>query len=342
MNSNIMETLEDKFNKKIETLYKRNEERLVDIEKDKRDKKQLNAENEKLDYFEKIFLDKYRDIEMAIKKSNEIAVVDDLANHFNSISQKILQLQKHVANSNIFLRGYDIKVFQRSLSELTTLAKEYEDKLLPKKKFGFKRKNKTKSDGLLDNVDGQLKTEVEHIKDISEIFANKNACNVENKTNASISVIRDDMSGKDVTLNNLVDCNVKLFGTPSTLHINSLNDCRVFCGPVSTSIFIENCKNCTFVIACQQLRLHKSNDINIYLHVTSRAIMEDCHNVNFAPYNLYYDNVIHDFHKSGLDKNVNNWNCIDDFNWLNAEKPSPNWKIIAKDNIITNWNDLHD
>lgn len=337
MNSNIVESLEDKFNRKIETLNKRNEERLDDIEKDKQDKRHLNAENEKLEYFEKIFLDNYKEIELAIKQSKEI-VNGNLANHFDLISKKILQLQKHVANSNIFLRGYDIKVFQRSLLELTTLAKEYEEKLLPKKKFGFKKKNKVKSN-IIDNDNGQPKSEVDHIK-ISEIHLNKNACNIANKIGESLSISSDEMYRKDVTLNHLNRCKVKLYGSPSTLHINSLNDCYVFCGPVSTSIFIENCKNCTFVIACQQLRLHNSKNINIYLHVTSRAIMEDCDNIYFAPYNLYYDTINDDFKKSGLDMSVNNWKCIDDFNWLNAEKSSPNWDIISSDNIKDNWQDF--
>ena len=28
----------------------------------------------------------------------------------------------------------------------------------------------------------------------------------------------------------------------------------VLCGPVSSSVFVENCRNCTFVVACQQVR----------------------------------------------------------------------------------------
>ena len=28
---------------------------------------------------------------------------------------------------------------------------------------------------------------------------------------------------------------------------------RIFSGPVCSSVFIDNCKNCTFLVACQQV-----------------------------------------------------------------------------------------
>lgn len=27
----------------------------------------------------------------------------------------------------------------------------------------------------------------------------------------------------------------------------------VVCGPVSSSVFVDNCRNCTFIVACQQV-----------------------------------------------------------------------------------------
>lgn len=337
MNPEILDSLEDRYNKKLELLNKRNDERLDDIEKDRQDKKHLNSENERLEYFEKAFSEKHKEIELSIKKSDNIPS-KDLPNHFDTISKSILLLQKYVANSNIFLRGYDIKVFQKSLLKLTSLAKEYEDKLLPKKKFGFKKKNKPKS-AIIDDVDGQTKNEVNLLK-ITGLNLHQNMCNLSNQKNANLSIKSEEMYRRDVTLNNLEKCKVKLFGTPSTLHIDSLADCYIFCGPVSTSIFIENCQNCTFVIACQQLRLHKSSNLNIYLFVTSRAIMEDCEKILFAPYNLLYHEIQDDFHKSGLHISANNWNCVDDFNWLNAEKASPNWAILPEEKTTKNWSDM--
>jgi hypothetical protein len=66
--------------------------------------------------------------------------------------------------------------------------------------------------------------------------------------------------------------------------------------------------------------------------------MEDCHNIQLAPYNLNYDNSDKHFAESGLDKHTNNWKCVDDFNWLNIEKHSPNWSLLDEKEIIDKWN----
>ena len=29
--------------------------------------------------------------------------------------------------------------------------------------------------------------------------------------------------------------------------------CRIFSGPVCSSVFVDNCKSCIFVVACQQV-----------------------------------------------------------------------------------------
>ena len=65
--------------------------------------------------------------------------------------------------------------------------------------------------------------------------------------------------------------------------------------------------------------------------------MEDCQSVGFAPYNLFYPNLNEDFSVSKLDREVNNWSQIDDFNWLVKERPSPNWHILPEIERKENW-----
>ena len=45
---------------------------------------------------------------------------------------------------------------------------------------------------------------------------------------------------------------------------------------------------CSKVLENKQLRVHGTIQSRFYLHVTSRAIIEDCRQVSFAPYNLTY------------------------------------------------------
>ena len=97
--------------------------------------------------------------------------------------------------------------------------------------------------------------------------------------NSNIQVPRDQVARKDVIINGLGDeslCNkiiVNILGNPGTIHATNLSNVIILCGPVSTSVFVEKCVNCDFVVACQQLRIHTSQQSNFYLHVTAKVRM---------------------------------------------------------------------
>lgn len=145
------------------------------------------------------------------------------------------------------------------------------------------------------------------------------------------------VKNRDITLRDLQNCNIIIYGAPSALLMNKLKDCTVLCGPVSGAVFIEDCLSCKFVFPCHQLRVHSTTHSKFYLHVTSRAIVEDCSNLGFAPFNWKYENLRSDFASAGLDPSENNWSLVNDFNWLKADEPSPNWFIISEDQRTDNW-----
>ncbi|KAI4463818.1 tubulin folding cofactor c [Holotrichia oblita] len=339
-----MDTVQEKCDRKIEMLTKRDFERKLDLQKEQEIRKLTSADNEKIDYFESVFNEKRRFIANAIDEARNLDI-DKLGVHFNNISRDILILQKYLATSNIFLRGYDIKIYQQVLQNLTNQARDLEDELLPKKKFGFKKKTSQKIDvgnGINCFINGNRKKTIDEVDScaLTKINLLEDLNGFSERTDTNLMLSNSEIFKKDILLSKLNNCKIKLFGSPSTLHMNFLKDCYVFCGPVSTSIFAESCENCTFVIACQQLRLHSSKNINIYLHVTSRAIMEDSSNIFIAPYNLEYDNIEEDFKKSGLAGCSNNWTSIDDFNWLKLDQKSPNWNIIDETKRIEKWSNF--
>jgi len=148
-----------------------------------------------------------------------------------------------------------------------------------------------------------------------------------------------DVEQKDVVLSSLTGCRVVIQGSPSTVHITSIRDCVILCGPTSGSVFVDDCQESVIVVACHQLRVHRTSSTSFYLHVTSRAIIEDCSSVQFAPYNWTYAHLDEDFLKAGLDLMRNNWNAVDDFNWLAADKQSPNWSVMDKGARIVSWSE---
>ncbi|KAJ8949859.1 hypothetical protein NQ318_010493 [Aromia moschata] len=301
-----MDIMDQKPNK-LNILTKRELERQINLQKKKENKDLLSADTEKLGFFETIFAEKQNYIECLLNDSPNLPK-SQLPDHFNLVSKEILTLQKYVAASTIFLRNYDLKRCQDILQELTAKAKDYEDEFLPKKKFGFK--NKIKQRPSHKNLNGSKYDEVDAVTKprITEIN-----CGFFNRSNEMLTMANTDIFMKDISVEKLEN--------------------------LSTSIFAENCENCTLVIACQQLRLHNSKNIDIYLHVTSRAIMEDCKGIFVAPYNWKYEGIEDDFQNASLDLTVNNWRCIDDFNWL-SEKHSPNWKEIDEKDRIKSWDDI--
>ena len=156
-------------------------------------------------------------------------------------------------------------------------------------------------------------------------------------TGQTLTMSPGEVKSQDITLRDLHNCNVVVYGAPSALLMNRLTDCTVLCGPVSGAVFIEDCSGCNFVFPCHQLRVHSTAYSKFYLHVTSRAIVEDCSHVGFAPFNWGYEALESDFKSAGLDPSENNWSLVNDFNWLKTDEPSPNWFIIAEEQRTDKW-----
>ena len=142
---------------------------------------------------------------------------------------------------------------------------------------------------------------------------------------------------RDVELRELKDCRLFITGQPNVLHIRGLDNCLVCIGPVSRSLLIRDCVDCTFAIACQQLRVHDAERTDFYLHVTSRAIIEDCAALRFAPFSWEYSELDADFAASELSRTSNSWATPDDFEWLNPTKASPNWSVLPETERLTDW-----
>ncbi|EHB10847.1 Tubulin-specific chaperone C [Heterocephalus glaber] len=163
------------------------------------------------------------------------------------------------------------------------------------------------------------------------------ACGFSHRDSQVLEMRADELRQRDVLLSELSSCTVRLYGNPNTVRLARARGCKVLCGPVSTSVFLEDCSDCVLAVACQQLRVHTTRDTRIFLQVTSRAIVEDCGGIRFAPYTWSYEDIDKDFEGSGLDRSKNNWSDVDDFNWLARDVASPNWSILPEEERGIEW-----
>ncbi|XP_012566899.2 tubulin-specific chaperone C [Hydra vulgaris] len=247
----------------------------------------------------------------------------DISNLFETISQKMLILQKFVSDSASDLPSYDIRRAQEILSEIRNSINLKRELLLPKTKFAFKsrvkitEKNGNNECGLKKVIDS---TESSLLSDQTFGFSNL--------VGKSLSLNPSECHSKCINLINLQDCTVEIKGCPSAMQIQNISNTIVHCGPISRAIFINGCYDSALHLACQQLRIHSTFNTNFYILVRSKAVIEDCEHVGFGEYMWRYDGITEHMQEAGLEFNVNNWRNVDDFNWLKLNEKSPNWFII--------------
>jgi hypothetical protein len=315
----------------LEMMARRDRERKIAIEKNQKTR-QEKSELEGVDYFDSTFDKKIYELENrmnSVKPSNDVALIQE---EFTAILKELQELQKFFTSSTIFLNDYKIKNCQITLNQLFAKCEEKKLDLLPKKKFGFKNKTAKTETKAEEKVDG-ANIEPETVR--KEFIWTESQ-----KSNVVLRYEGDDVNEKDLTFKGMQNCVIIIKGHAGSLQMLNLKNCLVLCGSISRSAFLENCENCTFAFACQQLRLHSSTSCDIYIHVTSRAIIEDCKEIHFAPSTYSYEDYNEHMTLSGLDSNVNNWRDVGDFNWLSADKPSPNWSEIEEERRISAWDEF--
>lgn len=323
-----------------ERLQKRHQARIEDAERRKEAKESQSVAEEKGEYFFSTFAAERASIEELLSGCSgaDRAV---LTQSLEEVTARTVQLQKFLNDSMLFLTQYDLRQAQAALQKLQTSLAETREQGLPKKKFAFRARSKatdTASAPVSDTPSPDAGTPADSgSTKVDGAAAAPEQCGFSDMDSVCLTKTAEEIQKRDVLLTHLTNCKVRLLGSPSTLHLKHIDSCEILCGPVSSSVFVDHCRNSTLAIPCQQLRTHNTTDTQVYLHVTSRAIIEDCRGVSFAPFSWSYPSLEEDFTVSGLDQNRNNWSQVDDFNWLAAGTPSPNWTVIPEADRRTNW-----
>lgn len=316
-------------------LDKRHRERQQQLNAKHELSKQHVAANESLDLFQQTFRAHVAGIENVLAQLTPNTDRTKLTQDIHKIAEDTQILQNYLSASTFFLSNYTVKTCQANVNDLKGRIEATKDLLLAKKKFNFRSKVSASSKSAVDGP--ASKASHPAVKDDT---VPQYEWTVENRQNQEIVLLSNDTNGKDITVCSISNCILRIEGHPSSLQLSQLNNCIVLCGPVSRSVFADNCVDCKLTFGCQQLRLHSSKKCGIFGHVTCRTIIEDCHDIQVAPYNYSYDAVEEDFVKAGLDRNKSNWEDVADFNWLSADTPSPNWQLMKCDARSPDWIDV--
>ncbi|XP_010615932.1 tubulin-specific chaperone C [Fukomys damarensis] len=318
-----------------ERLHRREQERQLEVERRKQKRQDQAVEEEQSDFF-------------AVAFSRERAAVQELlegessAERLEEAAARLQGLQKLLNDGVRFLAAYDLRQGQEALTQLQASLAERRQELQPKKRFAFKARKKDSASvprgGAAADAPATEGIAAPSLPSKAEGALGLSwACGFSHRDSQVLEMSADELSQRDVLLSELSGCTVRLYGNPNTLRLARARGCKVLCGPVTTSVFLEDCSGCVLAVACQQLRVHTTRDTRIFLQVTSRAIVEDCGGIRFAPYSWSYEGIDRDFEASGLDRSKNNWSDVDDFNWLARDVASPNWSILPEEEREIEW-----
>lgn len=68
----------------------------------------------------------------------------------------------------------------------------------------------------------------------------------------------------------------------ASLTMKGVQRSLLLCGKVDGPAHVTGIENSVLVLDCRQLRMHDCNNVDVYLHCSSRPIIEDCRGVKFA------------------------------------------------------------
>ncbi|XP_054991251.1 tubulin-specific chaperone C [Sorex araneus] len=313
-----------------ERMQRRDEERRQEAERRRQHRQDQEVEGEKRDYFAAAFARERAAVE-------ELLQGEGSAERLEAAAARLQGFQKLVNDSVLFLASYDLRQGQEAVARLQAALAERRREVQPKQRFAFKsrRKETPAAPAAPSAPRAAGRPASPHRAAPGDGAAEP--CGFSGLESRVLEKGAEELRQSDILLSELSDCTVRLRGNPNTLRLARARGCTVLCGPVSTSVFLEDCSDCVLAVACQQLRVHTTRDTRVFLHVTSRAIVEDCSGIQFAPFTWSYPGMDKDFEASGLDRSKNHWNDVDDFNWLARDEASPNWSILPEEERVRQW-----
>jgi hypothetical protein len=119
------------------------------------------------------------------------------------------------------------------------------------------------------------------------------------------------------------------------VQIDNLENCRVWISACASSIFIRNCKNCTFYTCCRQLRLRDVIDSKFYTFSMSEVHIETSNGLKFGPFNGGYPDHARHLASANLNIAQNLWYDIYDHN--DPAKTNSNWSLIPESEYEAAW-----
>jgi len=302
---------------RMEMMRKRLEQRQKLMERSRKRRSANPGQNE-VDKFLEKFNKTEADVKQQLKKITKETLTPDF---FDSVKTTHATLIKDIGAGGRALPGYLLEVCRKKIDELRKEINAKEKEIAPKSKFRFAQKKKL-------GKKKKVQTKSYEKLDLDK-FISGDEITIKDKNLETIYKEPGSINGSDVVLSNLQNCSISICDNIGALRMNNLSHCKLYIGPVASSMLVDKISYSTVVVAIRQCRIHTATNTDFYLHVNSDPIIEHSHSLRFAPYCFQYPEFDGQFLKSGLDKLTNTWYQVKDFNW-HRQQHSPNWTLIPE------------
>ena len=257
---------------------------------------------------------------------------------FESLRIRVLDMEKAAASASYFLSAYDVRATSDLAKDLRAKIDEVQKRVLPRKAFTFSRRKVAKE------AKGS-KTDLGSKPAASEGTAAQGAdgagvgpgAEVETKgqkidglSDTVVKLTEETAQSDDIEISNATNCTFYVLTKIAVLRLVNLTQCRVFCGPIEGSLYLEGAKDTVVMAASHQVRIHKASKTDFYLRTRSYPIIEKCSDVRFAPYLFEYAGLADHLEAAKLSEQNDLWTDVKDFGWLKST-PSPNWTILPQE-----------
>ena len=114
----------------------------------------------------------------------------------------------------------------------------------------------------------------------------------------------------------------------SQVQADEVSTSQVLIGPCGV-VFLRNCRDSVFTIACNQLRTRDCHNCTVYLYSQTDPIIETSSKMTFGPYNASFARQNAMFPASHLVPTDNHWRHIFDFNSKDGQIPQPHFQRMS-------------
>lgn len=212
-----------------------------------------------------------------------------------------------------------------------------EQQLQPKKRFAFSSRAKAAAPS--SSATPEVVEAKEERKDappppgsfVISGVSNETLLYTEQQVRGMLGGVGDGDRAIGLYIQNTHHCSITLPMLLGSVRIEGVSHCSLYLGPVRSAVYVEQAAHCQLHLACHQLRIHNCSDDQLYVHVRSHPIIEDCSGMGFAPYSLRYRGLSEQMAAAALGPadGANHWDKVVDFRW-HKSTPSPNWAVLQE------------